>query len=180
MLYKDSKVEFVKASENVNSVKLSSIYANNCSSLKYVIVDDEMLEYLITSEQKENNKERRFHRHYIALPDNETAAAKMGAMTSSVEEKFLSKADTEEMERILAIISSLTKENLSFEDIGRAEGVSASAIKHSVEIAFTKLKPYSDFYKVWPPQSGWIFYNSQTLKNSQNTMTKSLFLSSNA
>lgn len=156
MLYKDNKVEFVKVGENVNRVKLSSIYANNCSDQEYVIVDDEMLEYLIVSEQKENNKERRFRRHYVALPDDETAAAKMGAVTSSVEEDFLSKADAEELKKLQAIISLLTsaqrrriykrfKENLSFEDIGRSEGVSASAIKRSCEIAFKKLKPYCDF-----------------------------------
>ena len=31
MVYKDKKVEFVKVGENVNRVKLSSIYDNNCS-----------------------------------------------------------------------------------------------------------------------------------------------------
>lgn len=129
MRYEDKRIEFVKIGENANRVKLSSIYDYNRSSQEYVIVDDEMLEYLLTSEQKENNKERRSRRHYVALPEDETSAAKMGAMTSSVEKKFFPETDAEE-KKILAIISQLTevqwrrvykrfKKNLSFEDIGR-------------------------------------------------------------
>lgn len=43
MRFEDKKVEFEKVGENVNRVKLKSIYPNNCSSQEYVIVDDEML-----------------------------------------------------------------------------------------------------------------------------------------
>lgn len=156
MFYKDKKIEFVKVGENANRVKLSSIYDNNCSSQEYVIVDDEMLEYLIAEEHKANTMDRNFRNHFVGFPDDETAAAKMGAKTVSAEEKYFTEADTEELSKIIAILSTLTdaqrrriykrfKENLSFEEIGRAEGVSASAIKRSCEIAFKKLKPYSDF-----------------------------------
>lgn len=156
MFYKDSKVEFVKVGENANRIKLSSIYPNNCSSQEYVIVDDEMLEYLIESEQKENNKERRFRRHYVALPEDETAAAKMGAITSSVEEKYFAESDEDEISRILEILSLLTacqrkrlylrfKENLTYKAIGKMEGVGLTTVQSSCELALEKLKPYSDF-----------------------------------
>ena len=156
MVYKDKKVEFVKVGENANRVKLSSIYDNNCSSQEYVVVDDEMLEYLIAATRKANANERSFRRHFICLPEEDTVAAKIGAVTASAEEKYFTEADTDELSQILAILSTLTnaqrrriykhfKENLSFEEIGRSEGVSASAIKRSCEIAFQKLKPYGDF-----------------------------------
>lgn len=59
MRYEDKKVEFEKVGENVNRVLLKSIYPNNCSSQEFVIVDDEMLNYLIESEMEFNAKRRR-------------------------------------------------------------------------------------------------------------------------
>lgn len=158
MFYKDKKVEYVKVGENANRVKLSSVYDNNCSSQEYVVVDDAMLEYLIAETHKANANERRFRRHVVCLPEEDTIVAKIGSVTVSAEEKYLTEADTEELSKILTILSTLTnaqrrriykrfKENLSFEEIGRSEGVSASAIKRSCEIAFKKLKPYVDFLR---------------------------------
>ena len=156
MFYKDKKVEFVKVGENANCIKLSNIYDNNCSSQEYVVVDDEMLEYLIAETRKANANERSFRRHFVCLPEEDTVAAKIGAVTASAEEKYLTEADAEELNKVLTIFSTLTnaqrrriykrfKENLSFEEIGRSEGVGASAIKRSCENAFQKLKPYVDF-----------------------------------
>ena len=156
MFYKDKKVEYVKVGVNANRVKLSSIYDHNCSSQGYIIVDDEMLGYLIAETRKANANERSFRRHFVCLPKEDTVAAKIGSVTASDEEKYLTEADTEELNKIITIFSTLTnaqrrriykhfKENLSFEEIGRSEGVSASAIKRSCEIAFQKLKPYADF-----------------------------------
>ena len=156
MVCKDKKVEFIKVGENANRVKLLSLYDNNCSSQEYVVVDDEMLEYLIAATRKANANERRYRRHFICLPEEDTVAAKIGVVTASAEEKYLTEAGTVELSKILTILSTLTNaqrrriykrfnENLSFEEIGRSEGVSASVIKRSCEITFQKLKPYVDF-----------------------------------
>ena len=142
MFYKDKKVEYVKVGVNANRVKLSSIYDYNCSSQEYVIVDDEMLGYLIAETRKANANERSFRRHFVCLLEEDTVAAKISAVTASAEEKYLTEADTEELSKILTILSTLTnaqrrriykrfKENISFEKIGRSEGVSAGAIKRS-------------------------------------------------
>lgn len=158
MFYKDNKVEFVKVCENVNRVKLSSIYPDNCSKQEYVIVDDDTLEYLIAEELKANAEERRLRRHFVALPEDETAAAKMGAMTASAEERYFTEANAEELNKIIVIISTLTraqrrriykrfKENLSFEEIGRDEGVSASAIKRVVKLHLKSSNLIVIFYK---------------------------------
>ena len=71
MVYKDKKLEFVKVGENANRVKLSSIYDNNCSSQENVVVDDEMLEYLIAETRKANANERSFRRHFVCLPEED-------------------------------------------------------------------------------------------------------------
>lgn len=94
MFYKDKKVEFGKVGENANCIKLSSIYDNNCSSQEYVVVDDEMLEYLIAETRKAMLNERGFRRHFVCLPEEDTVAAKIGAATASAEEKYLTEADT--------------------------------------------------------------------------------------
>lgn len=142
MFYKDKKVEYVKVGENANRVKLSSIYDHNCSSQEYVVVDNEMLEYLIAETRIANANERSFRRHFVCLLEEDTVAAKISAVTASAKEKYLTEADTEELSKILTILSpykcsekanlqTLQGKNISFEKIVRSEGVSAGAIKRS-------------------------------------------------
>lgn len=155
MRFEDKKVEFVKVGENVNRIKLSSIYDHNCSSQEFVIVDDEMLEYLIESEMEFNANRRTKDNHVVALPEDETAAAKMGAVVKSEEEKYFA-ATEDEKKKVLDILSLLTpcqrrrlylrfKNHLTYKAVGKMEGVSGSAIKRSCELAFEKLKPHCDF-----------------------------------
>lgn len=47
-----------------------------------------MLNYLIESEMEFNVNRRTKVNHVVALPEDETVAAKMGAMDNSAEEKF--------------------------------------------------------------------------------------------
>lgn len=158
MRYEERKVEFVKISENVNRVKLSSIYPNNCSSQEYVIVDDEMLAYLIESEKEFNAKRRTKDNHVVALPDDETAAAKMGAKDASAEEKFFSESDKEQIEHILLILSELTDKQrkrlymkfclkMSYTEIARIECSALVTVRESCERAINRLKEHSEFFK---------------------------------
>ncbi len=158
MRYEDRKVEFVKISENVNRVKLSSIYENNCSSQEYVIVDDETLEYLVASERKFSADRRTKSNHVVALPEDETAAAKMGAMDKSAEEKFFSESDKEQIDYILHILSELTYKqrkrlymkfrlNMSYAEIARTEKAALVTVRESCERAVNRLKKHSDFLK---------------------------------
>lgn len=156
MFYKDKKVEYVKVGENANRVKLSSIYDHNCSSKEYVIVDDEILAYLIESEQKINADRRTKDNHVIELPEDETAAGKMGAIDKSAEEKFFSELDDEQIRRIRLIISELTirqrkrlymkfRLNMSYTQIARIEGSALVTVRESCERAFKKLRKHRDF-----------------------------------
>ncbi|MCH5204992.1 MAG: sigma-70 family RNA polymerase sigma factor [Oscillospiraceae bacterium] len=156
MFYKGNKVEFVKVGENANRVKLSSIYDNNCSSQEYVIVDDEMLEYLIKSEQQFNASRRTMDNHVIALPEDETAAAKMGVMDTSAEEKYFSEFDKEQIHQIQLILSELSEKqrkrlymrfhlNMSYTKIARIEGSTIVTVRESCERTIKRLKKYSDF-----------------------------------
>lgn len=156
MLYKDKKVEFVKVGKNVNRVKLSSIYDHNCSLQGYVIVDDKMLEYLIESEQRFSENRRTNDNHVVSLPEDETAAAKMGAMDKSAEEKFFSEADKEQIEHILLILSELTEKqrkrlymkfrlNMSYAQIARIEGSALVTVRESCERAVNRLKKHGEF-----------------------------------
>lgn len=158
MRFEDKKVEFEKVGENVNRVKLSSIYGHNCSSQEYVIVDDEMLKYLIKSEMKFNANRRTKDNHVVALPEDETAAAKMGAMDKSAEEKFFSESDKEQIEHILLILSELTNKqrkrlymkfrlNMSYAEIARTEKAALVTVRESCERAVNRLKKHSEFLK---------------------------------
>lgn len=63
-------------------------------------------------------------------------------------------SDNEEIYNVMDSVNAAVNLNrqitFSFEDIGRDEGVGASAIKRNIEIAFRKLKPYSDFLQNVP------------------------------
>lgn len=158
MRFEDKKVEFVKVGENVNRVLLKSIYPNNCSSQEFVIVDDEMLNYLIESEMEFNANRRTKDNHVVALPEDETAAAKMGAMDKSAEEKFFSESDKEQIEHILLIMSELTDKqrkrlymkfrlNMSYAEIARTEKAALVTVRESCERAVNRLKKHSEFLK---------------------------------
>ncbi len=158
MRFEDKKVEFVKVDENVNRVLLKSIYPNNCSSQEFVIVDDEMLNYLIESEMKFNTNRRTKDNHVVALPEDETAAAKMGAMDKSAEEKFFSESDKEQIDHILHILSELTDKqrkrlymkfrlNMSYAEIARTEKAALVTVRESCERAVNRLKKHSEFLK---------------------------------
>ena len=161
MRYEDKKVEFEKVGENVNRVKLSSIYDHNCSSQEYVIVDDEMLKYLIESEMKFNTNRRTKSNHVVALPEDETAAAKMGAVVESEEEIFFSEVDELLKQKVLKVLARLSvsqrrrlymrfRENKSYTVIGREEGLTAAAISASCIRAIKKLKKYGKILQKVP------------------------------
>lgn len=111
---------------------------------------------LIESEMKFNANRRTKSNHVVALPGDETAAAKMGAMDRSAEEKFFSESDKEQIEHILLILSELTDNqrkrlymkfrlNMSYADIARVEKAALVTIRESCERAVNRLKKHGEF-----------------------------------
>lgn len=157
MIEKKRVIDYVKTGENTNLIKLSSAYDNNCSSQEYEVIDDMTLDIILTSEREiDSAKRKERNYHIVNLPDDDTKAAKMGAISVSVEEKFFMEYDEEEIQQIMCILSQLTdcqrkriymryKLELSYKQISHIEGVGISTIQASCELALEKLKPYGKF-----------------------------------
>ncbi len=88
MIKKKRVIDFVKIGENTNIVKLSSAYDTNCSMQEFETVDDRTLQCMLDSEREMDSFQRNERNHVVSLPEDEVKAAKMGAVTVSVEEKF--------------------------------------------------------------------------------------------
>lgn len=155
MIEKKRVIDFVKIGENTNIVKLSSAYDTNCSMQEFEIVDDRTLQCMLDSEREMDSFQRNERNHVVSLPEDEVKAAKMGAVTVSVEEKYFSEYDSEQINEILDVLSKLTYRQrkriymkfclkMTYTAIGLSEGVAPASVQESCERALRKLSEYSD------------------------------------
>ena len=148
MIEKKRVIDFVKIGENTNIVKLSSAYDTNCSMQEFETVDDRTLQCMLDSEREMDSFQRNERNHVVSLP-------KMVAVTVSVEEKYFSEYDSEQINEILDVLSKLTYRQrkriymkfclkMTYTAIGLSEGVAPASVQESCERALRKLSEYSD------------------------------------
>lgn len=153
MIEKKRVIEFVKTGENTNIVKLSSAYDNNCSEEEYEAVDDRTLQFMLDSEREVDSFKRNERNHVVSLPDDEVKAAKMGAVAVSVEEKYFSEQDADQINEILDVLNKLTYRQrkriymkfclkMTYTAIGLSEGVAPASVQESCERGMRKLSEY--------------------------------------
>ncbi len=153
---KERKIEFIKIGENRNLIRLSTAYDTNCSEYDYAEVNDETLEYMLSSEKEMASKNRNYRGNTIPYPEQDKEAVKAGLITQSTEEHYFNEFDKEEIQKILNILSLLTdcqrkriylhfKQKLTYRQIAEKEGVGYTAVHHSCDEGIKKLKQYYHF-----------------------------------
>ncbi len=153
---KERKIEFIKIGENRNLIRLSTAYDTNCSECDYVEVNDETLEYMLSSEKEMASKNRNYRGNTIPYPEQDKDINQIGLITCSAEDYFFNEHNNEEAQEILNVLSLLTdcqrrriflyfRLKLTYKEIGKRENVSIGTVQSSIKLALEKLWEYRHF-----------------------------------
>lgn len=148
--YKYKSVDFQKIADNVNLVKLSSIYDNPCGDVAYAEVNDVILDALI-SDTRANESYNRYVRDWeIAGAFNETN----GTLIVSKDQSKVENED--EKKQIIQLFGMLSvtqrrrlylyiQDKMTYEEIAELDGVSIASTYRSFLRAFQHLRKYGQF-----------------------------------
>lgn len=158
--FDDRVTEYEKLDENVNEVQLSTAYDHNCSEQQTEIINDEMLDTIIDSDNDLANKNRYDRKLRVDMPTTDKETVKLGLIVPSAEEVYIAEEEMvegrKEENKILEIFSHLTptqrrrlflmyNDQLSVAEIADLEGVGEWSIRDSIRIAIRKLQEHGDF-----------------------------------
>ena len=135
-----NKILSYKTEDGKNQLVLSSVYENNCSQEETVLVDDSILEVLEESrkEEERNRTWERRHRNKGVYLGNESFEAKLGLVTSPLDETVHSEMHLDYLRQFFdekvyrrGIMYYLDK--FTECEIAEIEGVSQAAVSKSVK-----------------------------------------------
>lgn len=163
MNHDEHKVEYIKLGDDMYQVKLSSIYDTNCADQEYLIVNGELLAFILDSEKKVAAMHRTDRNHCISVNYNDEIGGALNLEELAVVEEnysFLSEEDPalheQELIKLKAIINELTdlqRNRLyvhivyqkTMEEIAACEGVTDEAVRKSCDAAKKRLRKHGDF-----------------------------------
>ena len=155
--FDDRVTEYEKLDENVNEVQLSTAYDHNCSEQQTEIINDEMLDTIIDSDNDLANKNRYDRKQRVEFPTTDAEAIKLGMIVPSMDDMMaLKERQAEQTKKLLKIFSTLTEierrrlylyswKKMSYSKIAKVEGVSIPAVMYSCDSAVEKLRPYGRY-----------------------------------
>ena len=155
---KDRKLVYTKLGKDINIVKLSSIYPNNCSEKEYEVVSDDVLQALIDSDKYFARQERYIRGNESAFPYDDGIGKQPNVLVEEEQYSFdleeLEQQRAQHFEEIRRVFEQLTdkqrarvylhiKFNLTYMAIAEIEGVTTSAVQDSCNSAYHILSKYS-------------------------------------
>lgn len=136
-----NKIISCKTEDGKNHLVLSSVYENNCSQEETVIVDDSILEVLEESRRAEerNRTWERRHRNKGVYLGNESFEAKLGLVTSPLDETVHSEMYLDYLrqffdEKVYRRGIMYYLDRFTECEIAEIEGVSQAAVSKSVKV----------------------------------------------
>lgn len=162
MIFEYKRVEYERVADNVNIVKLSSVYDNPCGNAAFAVVNDETMKYIINITKKTQALYRTERNHLVFNNYDETwgGPANQQALVEDGDYSFIKDRLREsyqvQLRKCKSIIKELTNSQrdrfyvysvygLKLETIAECEGVSIEAVRKSCDIARDKLKMHSHF-----------------------------------
>ncbi|MBP3855943.1 MAG: hypothetical protein IK990_10085, partial [Ruminiclostridium sp.] len=88
------EIVYKKIGPNRNLVTLASAYDHNCSEQETCEVSDEVLEFMLNEERKNNSIGRRERRSRQKMPKNDQKAAELGLSLPSAEDVYIAEEDS--------------------------------------------------------------------------------------
>ena len=144
------KVESKKIANDVNLVKLSSIYDNPCGGIEYAEVSDFILAVLENETRKSDDQERTLRNHEMSFAFDETNGT---LIWDNDEYEIDSEKDIEKLKRIFGRLTDnqrrrlylYFKDQMTFEEIACVEGVTYTTVFYSCKVALNLLKKHVHF-----------------------------------
>lgn len=140
MADKEIKLVYKKTEDGKNLLVLSSVYQNNCSKQKTVIVDDDVLE-VFKQAQRDQERDRSWKRRHgnksVYLGSDENYDAKLGLKAEAPDETVHSKLHLEYLKQFFD--DKVYKRGMMYyfhgftqKEIAEIEGVSQEAVSKSI------------------------------------------------
>ncbi len=160
-IYEEKKIAFERVAENVNVVKLASVYDHNCSEEDTVILNDVQLQALLDDQKEWENSNHRQRDYAELFPKTDSDSEQAEITVPSAEDTYIEIETLEaidpdnEKKVLLKIFSKFTdkqrrrlylnaKKGLTYDEIAEVEGVGMSTVRDSIKAAENKLKMHRE------------------------------------
>ncbi len=154
-MYDERIIVHTKKDNDVNFIKLSSVYDRNCSEKDYAEINDEILKFMIDDERNTSSVENYWRKKTTSLVEDNNSPTSLTINEMPTDEKYFIEKNDEEINKILGILSVLTKRQrrrlymrfkyeMTYKQIGKHEGVALTSVQESCERALENLKPFGN------------------------------------